>query len=181
MALNFNQYLLTDMANIFFTSDHHFDHANFLNFKDDKGNKIRPFATVEEMNETMIERWNSVIRPQDKVWHLGDVTFRPNQFARIASRLNGHKRLIGGNHDDLKNYELTRWFEKVQIWRIFKDEGFICTHVPILAGQFRYKVQYNVHGHIHQNVIDDPQYVNICVEQTNYTPLSMEELRARFK
>ena len=169
------------MGDIFFTSDHHFDHANFLNFKDDNDNKIRPFDTVEEMNETMIERWNSVIKPQDKVWHLGDVTFRPNQFARIASRLHGHKRQIGGNHDDLKNYELTRWFEKVQIWRIFKDEEFVCTHIPILPGQFRYKVKYNVHGHIHQNVIDDPQYVNICVEQTNYTPLSMEEVRARFK
>lgn len=167
------------MANIFFTSDHHFDHANFLRFTDDNGNKIRPFYTVEEMNETMIERWNSVIKPQDKVWHLGDVTFQVNKFARIACRLNGHKRLIGGNHDDLKNYELTRWFDKVQIWRIFKDENFICTHVPIRVDQFRYKVQYNVHGHIHQNVIADKQYINICVEQTNYTPVSMDELRDR--
>lgn len=169
------------MGNIFFTSDHHFDHANFLNFKDDNGNKIRPFETVEEMNETMIERWNSVIKVQDKVWHLGDVTFKPNQFARIASRLHGHKRLLVGNHDDPKNYELTRWFEKVQLWRIFKDENFVCTHIPIRIDQFRGKVQFNVHGHIHQNVIDDPQYVNICVEQTNYTPLSMDELKERLK
>lgn len=162
-----------------FTSDSHFDHANFLKFVDDKGNKIRPFETVEEMNETMIERWNSVVKPFDKVYHLGDVTFRVGKLAAIMCRLNGHKRLLLGNHDDGKNYELTRWFDKVQVWRIFKDENFVCTHIPILPGQFRAKVEYNVHGHTHQNVIDDEQYINICVEQTNYTPVSMEELRVK--
>jgi calcineurin-like phosphoesterase family protein len=128
------------------------------------------------MNETMIERWNKVVKPQDKIYHLGDVTFRVNQLARIMRRLNGHKRLLVGNHDDPKNLELTRWFDKVTLWRIFKDENFICTHVPIRQDQFRYKVEYNVHGHIHQNVIDDEQYINVCVEQTNYTPVHIDEL-----
>jgi calcineurin-like phosphoesterase family protein len=167
------------MHDIFFTSDSHFDHANFLKFTDDDGKLIRPFASVEEMNETMISRWNAVVKPQDKIWHLGDVTFRPEKFARIASRLNGHKRLLLGNHDDARCFEVMRWFDKVQLWRIFKDENFVCTHIPILSGQFRHKVQFNVHGHLHQNVIDDPQYINICVENTNYTPISMDELKQR--
>lgn len=169
------------MANIFFTSDTHFDHANFLNFKDDQGRKIRPFDTVEDMNETMIQRWNQVVGVMDKIYHLGDVTFRVNQLARIMSRLNGHKRLLVGNHDDPKNYELTRWFDKVQLWRIFKDENFVCTHIPILKEQFRHKVQYNVHGHLHQNKVPDEQYINICVEQTDYIPVSMDELRDKCK
>ena len=167
------------MPDVFFVSDTHFDHANFLNFRDNAGELIRPFSSVEEMNELMIERWNSVVKPHDKVYHLGDVTFRPNQFAPIAKRLNGHKRLIGGNHDDLKNYELTRWFDRVQIWRIFKDEGFVCTHIPIMPEQFR-RVQFNVHGHIHQNILPSP-YLNVCVEHTNYTPLSMDEVKDRLK
>lgn len=169
------------MRNIFFVSDTHFDHANFLRFTDDQGNKIRPFHSVDEMNETIIERWNSVVTPQDKIYHLGDVTFKPNNFARIITRLNGHKRMLVGNHDDVKNYELTRWFEKVQLWRIFKSENFVCTHIPIPKDQFRHKVRYNVHGHIHQNVINDPQYINVCVEQINYTPISIEELKVKFK
>jgi calcineurin-like phosphoesterase family protein len=169
------------MADIFFVSDTHFDHGNFLKFEDDKGQKIRPFNSVEEMNETMIERWNSVVKPHDKIYHLGDVTFRPNKLAAIMCRLHGHKRLLLGNHDNGASYELTRWFEKVHLWRIFKEENFVCTHIPIRQDQFRYKVEYNVHGHIHQNVIDDRQYINICVEQTNYTPLSMDEIKARMK
>lgn len=169
------------MPDIFFTSDTHFDHANFLKFRHDDGSLIRPFPDVEFMNEHMIANWNSVISPRDKVYHLGDVTFKPNKFAAIATRLNGHKRLIGGNHDDLKNFELTRWFDKVSIWRIFKDHDFVCTHIPIPSDQFRHKVHYNVHGHIHQNVIDNPRYVNVCVEQTNYAPLSIEQVKARFR
>jgi calcineurin-like phosphoesterase family protein len=166
---------------VFFVSDTHFDHANFLTFKDDNSHPIRVFDSVEHMNETMIANWNAVVRPSDKVYHLGDVTFRVNHFASIAQRLNGQKRLIVGNHDDPKNLELTRWFEKVQLWRIFKDENFVCTHIPIREDQFRYKVGFNVHGHIHQNKIDDPRYVNVCVEHTCYTPLSMDEVRDRCK
>lgn len=131
------------------------------------------------MNETMIERHNSVVRPTDIWYCLGDVTFDVKNFARIASRLNGHKRLILGNHDDGRNYDLLRWFEKVTLWRIFKDHNFVCTHIPIPITQFRHKVQFNVHGHIHQNLMDEPWYINICVEHTNYTPLSLDEVKQR--
>jgi calcineurin-like phosphoesterase family protein len=166
------------VRDIFFISDTHFDHANILKFEDNEGKKFRGdiFKDVSEMNEVMIDNWNEIVKPQDIIYHLGDVTFRVKDLGRIMSRLNGHKRLLVGNHDDPKNFELTRWFEKVGMWRLFKDEGFICTHVPIRADQFRYKVTHNVHGHIHQNTIDDEQYVNVCVEKTNYMPLSMDEV-----
>ena len=167
------------MADIFFISDTHFDHENMLTFLDDDDQLIRGdrFHDVEEMNETIIQNWNAVVKPGDKVYHLGDVTFKVNRLARIMSRLNGNKRLLLGNHDDGRNFDLLRWFEKVGIWRIFKDENFICTHVPIREDQFRYKVEYNVHGHTHQNVIGG-RYINVCVEHTNYAPVSMDALRA---
>lgn len=171
------------MRDIYFVSDTHFDHTNMLNFLDNEGKKFRGdiFADVTEMNETMIRNWNSVVKTTDIIYHLGDVTFKPNNFARIASRLNGHKRLLVGNHDDPKNFELTRWFEKVSLWRLFKDEGIIFSHIPLRADQFRYKVKFCGHGHIHQNVIDDPQYINLCVEHTNYTPVSMDRIKEMMK
>lgn len=168
-------------SDIWLTSDTHFDHANFLNFKNDAGEQIRKFARVEEMNEVMIENWGKRVKPQDKVYHLGDVTFRPKNLARIMCRLPGHKRLIVGNHDDVKSVELSQWFDKITVWRIFKDHNFVATHIPIMPDQFRAKVQYNVHGHIHQNLIADPRYVNVCVEQTGYAPLHIDEVKARFK
>jgi len=162
-----------------------FDHANILKFRDSEGKLFRGDrfpGGVEEMNEVMIQNHNSVVTSDsDIVYNMGDVTTRPNDYARIASRLRGRQRLLVGNHDDVKNYQLTRWFPKVMLWRLFKDEQFIATHVPLRRDQFRYKVKANLHGHIHQNVIDDPVYINNCVEHTNYTPRSIDEIVAIIK
>lgn len=165
------------MSTIFFTSDTHFSHKNFLSFQDEGGKLIRPFASVDEMNELMIERWNSVVRDGDKVYHLGDVTFDyGDDFCLLMSRLRGSKRLILGNHDIIKGTKLISFFKKVSLWRLFKDENFVCSHIPLHPDQMR-KVDFNVHGHIHERTMPDARYLNVCVEQTNYTPVSMEELK----
>jgi calcineurin-like phosphoesterase family protein len=176
-------------ADIFFISDTHWTHKNILNFTERDGvTKIRPFQSVEEMDELMVQNWNKIVPANNsKVYHLGDVTFRPKHFASIACRLNGKKRLIPGNHDDIMDPLLMQWFEKASIWRIFKDFGFVCTHVPIPPDQFRYKVQFNVHGHVHTNdQVDqwgkpDPIYYNMCVEKNNYSPVHVDELIAKLK
>lgn len=169
------------MGNIFFTSDTHFGHANILTFKnDDTGGLIRPgFSSIDEMDETLIERWNAVVRDGDKVYHLGDVSFAyGSPLASIMSRLRGQKRLVLGNHDRLKGTNLAQQFAKISVWRIFKEHGFLCSHVPIHPDSFR-KVAVNVHGHIHERKLADPRYLNVCVEQTDYRPLELEEVKHR--
>lgn len=165
---------------IWFISDTHFWHANILKFTGSDGGLIRPgFDGVIHMNEVMIEKWNSVVKPQDKVYHLGDVTFRyDGSFNAIMSRLHGHKRLMLGNHDKLANGALSRWFEKIELWTggKFKQYGFVCSHIPLRPDQMR-DGELNVHGHIHQNVINDPRYLNVCVERVNYTPVHLDEIR----
>lgn len=167
------------MANIWFVSDTHFGHANFLKFTNAAGEKIRKFDTVEEMDETMIQNWNKVVTPQDHVWHLGDFTFNYKKLNEYYHRLNGHKRIIVGNHDNVKL--IAPLFPKVEYWRGFKEESFICTHVPMRTDQFRYKVKANVHGHIHAQLIDEPEYINVCVEHTDYTPVHMDEILKRVR
>lgn len=162
--------------NIFFVSDTHFGHENFLDFEDENGKLIRPFACVEAMDEMMVERWNSVVRPGDRVYHLGDVAFGKNTAARILPRLNGSKRLILGNHDDLRDEALHRHFTKIRLWRSFKDEGFVITHMPLRDEGIRHEA-INVHGHIHEKPAPSPRHINICVEQTCYTPVALEMLR----
>ena len=165
------------MNNIWFTSDTHFGHKNFLNFLDDAGNKIRPFGSVEEMDELMVDRWNAVVKPGDKIYHLGDVTFGDPS---ILARLKGQKRLVLGNHDDIKNPKLFAAFKKVQLWRLFKEHNFVCTHVPMWPDQIRH-VTYNVHGHIHHQPAPSDRHICICVEQTDYRPLHLDELLSRMK
>ena len=166
------------MREIFIVSDTHFGHANILKFTDSAtGMRIRPhWESVEDMNEHMIDRWNSTVRDQDIVYHLGDVYF--SQGRDILPRLKGRKRLILGNHDNGKDQNLHKYFEKILMWRMFPEFNCLLTHVPVHESTL-FKVSYNLHGHIHQQVSPTAQHVNCCVEVQNYTPRSIEELVPR--
>ena len=89
------------MANIFFISDTHFSHGNIITFKDDSGKIIRPFDSIKEHDEHIVQCWNEVVGPQDHIWHLGDIAMHKRDLA-ILDRCNGHKRLVPGNHDICK-------------------------------------------------------------------------------
>lgn len=153
------------MANIFVVSDTHFGHANIIDYCG------RPFASVEEMDEAMVERWNATVKPSDHVYHLGDVAMRkPN--LDIVKRLNGHKRLVFGNHDifEAKHY-LAAGFEKVMGMRVLN--GAILTHVPIHPGSLGRFIG-NIHGHVHASMALAHPYANVCVEVTGYRPVPLE-------
>ena len=100
------------MSDIWIVSDTHFGHNNMLKFKDKDNNPIRPgFSTVEEMDEHMIECWNSVVKDGDIVYHLGDVFFDNGH--TVLPRLKGRKRLLLGNHDNGKSKHLQDNFQNV--------------------------------------------------------------------
>lgn len=85
--------LSTSEVNIWFTSDTHFGHRNIIKFCN------RPWNTVEEMDNALIENWNKVVKPEDIVFHLGDFAFATNgRWKEIINSLNGHIYLIVGNH-----------------------------------------------------------------------------------
>ena len=166
------------MGNIFVISDTHFNHANILNFKNKYDKPIRQgFTDLDDMNEQMIANWNAVVTPQDKVYHLGDVYFGDAKKAdAILSRLNGKKRLILGNHDKAKDSVLFKHFQKIMLWRIFKEFSAVLTHVPLHESTINEGSQFNVHGHIHQNESPSDRHICACVEHINYTPVLLEDL-----
>lgn len=161
---------------IWVISDTHFGHTNILGFTDEKGHLFRGslFSDVEEMNEKMIENWNNVVKDNDIVYHLGDVYFSSK--GKVMERLKGRKRLILGNHDTIDNYT-TQHFQKIMVWRKFPEFKLLLTHVPVHPSSLEMKVTHNIHGHIHDKNIDDERYINVGVEQTNYAPVNIEELR----
>lgn len=171
---------------IWVTSDGHLNHENILKFTDSKtGKRIRPeFDTVQQMNECLLDSWNSVVKKGDIVYHLGDVFFGPKEdFQKMWPKFNGSKRLIVGNHDDIIYLSAGGFFKKVQMWRMFPEFGLMFSHVPLHPSNlFRHnngETLLNVHGHIHQNDSPDGPYRNVCVEKTNYTPVNIEELRVK--
>lgn len=86
------------MNKVFVTSDTHFLHKNMLKINPE----TRPWGSVEEMTEQLIERWNAVVGRTDTVYHLGDIAMgSKKKIPDILSRLNGRVHLILGNHDKM--------------------------------------------------------------------------------
>jgi calcineurin-like phosphoesterase family protein len=179
------------MANRFVISDTHFGHTNsWEKFKLPNGDPLRPFTSTEEMDETMVERWNAVVRPQDTVYHLGDVVINKKSLHHVK-RLNGKKRLVRGNHDIFKDDDYREvGFESLYGVRVFVDQ-FILSHIPLHPESVTERFRVNVHGHLHAGEVKmpwgvnadspDPRYLCVSVENTDYRPLSFDEVEARIK
>ena len=170
------------MSNIWIISDTHFGHGNIIRYCN------RPFETIKEMDETMMQNWNKTVKPEDTVWHLGDVYFHQGHSALHC--LNGRKFLILGNHDNPKDQRLTKIFEEIMLWKNFRNFGLCFSHMPLHKEQFNFHGLQNVHGHVHDKDVDKDdmalyngksfnRYRNVCVEKTNYTPINIDELRIR--
>jgi len=182
--------LEADMSNVFLTSDTHFGHLGVCKFTEADGvTKIRPWTDPEQMDEDMVRMWNDTVRPTDKVYHLGDVVIN-RKALKILHRLNGDKVLIKGNHDIFRLDEYTPFFRDIRGSHVMN--GMILTHIPVHETNL-YRFGTNIHGHTHTNrvmmpmlhnrglEVIDPRYFCVCVEQTDFKPIALEEVMKRIK
>ena len=185
------------MPSVFLVSDTHFGHKGVCHFtRNDGVTKLRPFDTPEEMDEFMVEAWNARVRPNDKVYHLGDVVIN-RKALKIMSRLNGDKVLIRGNHDIFRDDEYREYFRELRAYHVMN--GMILSHIPVhpeSLGRFG----CSIHGHLHANRVMkpkgvdpdtgeilygdeiDPRYYNVSVEQLpDFAPILFEDVLKKIK
>lgn len=183
-----------------FTSDTHFGHKNIIKFCD------RPFKDVSHMNEILINNWNSVVHPEDTVYHLGDVALGPwEAWNGVLSRLNGTKHLVIGNHERIFKGNKQRmverfrpvyqqWFDTITSRRnltLTNAEAVNLSHFPYTGdshGQDRYAenrlADYGVpliHGHTHEDQIVSRTtmgtlQIHVGVDAWDYYPVSEEQI-----
>ena len=182
------------MPSVWLISDTHFGHEKTCTvFKRADGSPLRPFSCAVEMDEFMVKSWNERVRPNDKVYHLGDVVIN-RKFLPILGRLNGDKVLIRGNHDIFKLEDYTEYFRDIRGYHVMN--GLILSHVPVHADSLA-RFGCNIHGHLHANRVCkprgvdvktgevlysdeiDPRYQNVSVEQIDFTPILFEELQKK--
>ena len=169
--------------NTFLCADLHLSHKGIVKFlRSDGVTKERPWNTIEEMDEALIENWNKVVKPKDTVIVLGDVVINRSALPQLA-RLNGNKELIKGNHDVFRDEEYLQYFSKVRTMKVM--DNFICTHIPIHpCGIERWSG--NFHGHLHSNYVKDTngirdrRYLCLSMEQIDFTPISFEDAKKKF-
>jgi len=166
---------------VFFTSDTHFGHEKVISYCK------RPFTTTEQMDEAIIDNWNSVVCVDDVVWHLGDFSLcKSTDIAGYFNRLHGHKYLILGNHDNkskayYKNLGFLDVFDYVDIF------GFHLCHYPIEGDtdiEDRYihkrpKVldKWILSGHVHEKWRIKGNCFNVGVDVNDFKPLSLQQVQ----
>ena len=179
------------MSNTFFASDTHFGHKNIITPKFEMAN--RPFKTIEEHDEALIENWNSVVQPRDRVFHLGDFSLgRSRQkLIVIGKRLNGYIFLMMANHDYFDASTYREFADLIgQPHKLDIDKRIVMSHAPVHPDSLR-KAAVNVHGHLHSGFVKqfvysairsrnrvDCRYLNVSMERISLTPISYDDLVA---
>lgn len=161
------------------TADTHFGDASLIGSGLAQGKTARGFETVTEMNECLADNWNELIRPDDTVFHLGDV-YRGDGWQMLA-RLNGQKHLILGNHDTPQDHQLTQVFQTMSVWRAMDAAKIVLTHLPIdlsVRSGLGDRFSQNIHGHLHYKPAPTERHLCVSVEQTEYKPLNLEMMIA---
>jgi len=166
----------------FIISDTHFRHTNIIRYCN------RPFASVGEMNERLIDNWNSTVAPEDTVYHLGDFGF--GNLSEFRGRLNGHIHLIRGNHDSSVTWN-TFDFASHQRHLVLEQDGrrILLIHMPIHQADYRSArpngVDYDIclYGHVHNNQqgwiqAEGRWYKNCGVEVQDYRPQLLSDVLA---
>ena len=163
-------------------SDPHFNHTNIIPYSN------RPFKSLREMDTAIIDNWNRVVSDDDVVLCLGDFCFgTKDNIPYYASKLNGHKILIKGNHDRSKSLYLEAGFHNVMsefilpIGQCNNKKAIMFSHKPRIGMSGNV---VNVHGHIHEQMLDPAifqldNYFNASVENINYTPIDLQEIIKR--
>ena len=166
------------MSKIFYISDLHLCHEKIIEKAE------RPFGSVEEMNETIIKRWNARVSTEDMVYILGDLgLYHQKEIAFIMMLLKGKKILIRGNHDipNLRDRRLREPFVKIADYMEVNDNGrIVClSHYPIEEWNGFNEGYYHIHGHMHNCPLRNIQRrYSACVEMTDYEPVTLNELIA---
>lgn len=167
------------MSNLWFTADCHFGHANIIKYCN------RPFKTIEQMNMTLIYNWNSRVKKDDMVIHVGDFCFKNSSTGKDGeglvfkadhyyNQLNGNIVFIKGNHD--KHNFLNTKIENLVFG--YGNEKYFVTHRPEDISEI-YGV--NLVGHVHekwkiQKTLCGNFIYNVGVDVQKFQPVSMQEI-----
>ena len=158
-----------DPHKVKFLSDTHFGHQNIITYCN------RPFVSTDEMTEHIIEQYRKTVLSDDVVVWVGDVAFKGHTIINeLLQTLPGYKILIMGNHDFERRTKRPIPYSFDEVHLITNVHNFIVSHHPLWDVPDGY---LNIHGHTHTTTIPGGKHINVCVEHTNYTPISLFEIQ----
>ena len=160
---------------VYFTADTHFGHAAA------RALYRRPFASVAEMDEALVARWNETVGPDDEVWHLGDFVVRrgaAEAAAALLARLNGRKRLVIGNNDQPAVAALPGWSAPAVHYAEVEADGVgvVLCHYAFRTWRNAARGWVNLHGHSHARLRPPlPRQADVGVDAHDFRPVTLAQ------
>jgi calcineurin-like phosphoesterase family protein len=168
------------MADTWFTADFHFGHFNIIRYCN------RPFADTEEMNEAIIHRLNSCVKPTDTLYFLGDFCLsRPENVQAYRNRLVAKTiHFIEGNHDKTTRkfpHLFASWSSLAEI-RVGQQRIVLC-HYAMRVWPHHAQGAWHLYGHSHGNLPDEPVSLSmdVGVDTHDFRPWHFDEIQAVMK
>ena len=172
------------MTRQFYIGDTHFGHASIISLCQ------RPFASIEEHDEALIDNWNRTVGQDDIVWMLGDFSYKgqPKLIRRLFERLNGaQKHLVYGNHDhrgsDPRSVTSTMqlpWTSQGHYAEtVDSSVRIVMCHYGMRVWPGMHRGALHFFGHSHTRLTGTRQCIDVGVDNFNYMPVDLQTIRAR--
>lgn len=160
---------------IWFTADTHFDHKNIIRYSN------RPFSSIDDMNQALLDNINAAVAVNDELYHLGDFCFgvRASYFRNAIKCKNVH--IIWGNHDKDTRRQHRLFTTSAELKEIKYDgRGIVLCHYAMRVWNKSHHGQFHLYGHSHGSLPDDPNSLSFdCgVDCHNYMPISFPQVKA---
>jgi calcineurin-like phosphoesterase family protein len=162
----------------FFTSDTHFGHSNIIKYCN------RPFSSSWEMDKQLATNWNSVVGPDDVVYHLGDFAFgreaTQEYISKLAKQLNGQIHLINGNHEKLAHSIKWRFasikdYDEIEV----EKQRIVLFHYGLRTWHHDLRGVWHLYGHSHGGLEPYGKSLDIGVDSWKFTPVSFARLKEK--
>lgn len=162
----------------FFTADTHFNHKNIIKYCN------LPFNSIKEMDDTIVNNWNSIVSKDDTVYHLGDVAFGGSGVKDLLYSLNGNIILICGSHDKtvlndnilrqrfIRIYEsLTKNFNGKKVFMVHH-----CHKVWPTSHYGTWQLFGHSHGGLNRYAESEGKLLDVWIGNNNFYPYSLEQI-----
>ena len=156
------------MAKLYLCADLHMGHNNITKYR-------QGFSSAEEHHNIIFDNVASTVGKRDTLWLLGDIAFTKEWLFKVNEIRCHRKVLILGNHDQSRGIsikDISQVYDDV--FALVSHRNYWFSHAPIHESEIRNR-KACIHGHIHNELINDTRYVNVSIEHTDYKPITFQE------
>lgn len=162
----------------YFLSDPHFGHYSAETGRGIIVFERTQFETIQEHDNYIYNIFVNLAaktNPNDEVWVLGD--WGSTDYLWIMDLFPCKTCFVYGNHDSAANKpKFEEHFDEVYEYPVYLSNKLVVSHIPVAV----WDSQINIHGHLHNAVLNSPNHICCSLHVANYKPITDQLINGQF-